>query len=806
MQSGVLATWSDIELGKAMALVHEVVFKALGLDDYQRLAMMEARLRNRLSNVHIAIAKEADKRLVASIVSARKIDEELIDRLVDRWSKAFSGYADKVVPDVGDVDEFGHYSGKRAVYQRLFGAPQSVILYQGPPYRERVSSNATIIEKAKTTRTTLNIKPSVTLADQQAIDQIKAGQKYWIGKYHSTVLNKQIKQVSSDVILKQGLPIREAGTKLGEALGYVNGYLPVKPTVVIPSGWTGSTLQYFDGVAANAATVARIHGSLTAMVETGVNRYEIINPLDERTCDICELLNGAVMDVKIAYQQITDVISSDNPEAAKEMLPWLSEKEVKERFAAGGAGKLQADGVGIPPFHFKCRCTVDVSPDSFTSPISIPPSVETPPGAKPATILANPLTATPGLETPAGVSVPMDADMIEDSVAMFRHEVLDGEHKIYARFKIPETFNGKKIDSYLVENGSRTTHQFYGTTEHVKPGQSGPLVKTRGKAWSPEYGNQYTGKARGVQWTYYDHQSGVRAMNGYVEMEFNGSDPGKAWKAIKGAMEEIGIKNPGVVDPQTQAHYVKIRLLFQNRDAVKPRTGLKDLYEAISKEGPKAVERVWAQAVNKMPELDVHFTDAMRKVVAGGRNAYYSESLAQRASNGISHLTHVVSNDNVLPNILDGNGVLSSRNRFERGIFTKGMSTGSDFNSGGADSVFVRIARKGPQEFYNTTLIIDAKQLGRMDWYSFPSDMFGRTSVDMLRDRNGVNLLREMTERAFGSNETMFRNGIPTEAIKGVVVDKYKRDSVLQMLKDAGINEVNGTPIEKFVVTDWVGK
>ena len=49
-------------------------------------------------------------------------------------------------------------------------------------------------------------------------------------------------------------------------------------------------------------------------------------------------------------------------------------------------------------------------------------------------------------------------------------------------------------------------------------------------------------------------------------------------------------------------------------------------------------------------------------------------------------------------------------------------------------------------------------------------------------------------------NEINFRNGISSKMFTGINCDDdYKRDKLLHALRAAGINEVNGVPIEKFV-------
>lgn len=377
MARSPLSAWSDAELQAAVTAADEVLLKAVAADAFTQLAAKELRLREQLARSHAKTAKPADKAFVKRVAAVESLTEARINREVARYVKAWRGFVSANSATLDDTIAFGNYAGKRVIYQRMFGRKQPAV-YEGPPYSDRSPKETypVPVEKAS-----LDIRPSTTLADERAIAQISKGQKFWIGKYHDDAFSNQIQQITREVMLERGLGRQEAGRVLGESLGYVNGYIPVKPAVEIPEGWTGGIKQYFDGVAANAATLSRIHGSFEAMMEMGIDVYEILNPLDERTCARCDLMNGAILDVRTSYQHMVDLIGAP-PGTIPDRMPWLSESEFISRHAAGGAARLQKEGVGYPPFHFKCRCSVDVRPDQITSTVRVPATVAVPSGAK----------------------------------------------------------------------------------------------------------------------------------------------------------------------------------------------------------------------------------------------------------------------------------------------------------------------------------------------------------------------------------------------------------------------------------------
>jgi hypothetical protein len=344
--------WTSAELDLAEQITTALMCKAAAVSPYTELALAEQRLRDRLTRSNIKIAKPADRWYIDEVKRAKKFTEAFIERTTERYITRWDRWADDNAAAVHDVVEMGHHAAKTVIYQRAFGAPRPAI-YNGPPF-ESTAPKAELEVPVEKAAAYAGVKPSVTLPDVQAIDQIAKGQQFWIGNYHTDIVQTQVVSISRDVLLLQGLPREVAAERLALALGYNNGYLPVKPVAHVPTGWNGSTKQYFDGVAANAATVSRIHGSLTAMVELGFDVYEILNPIDERTCPICDSMNGEILEVRPAFQHVTDVIGASDPAAVQDLAPWLNPTQFAAELKASGAGGMIGKGLGYPPFHFKC--------------------------------------------------------------------------------------------------------------------------------------------------------------------------------------------------------------------------------------------------------------------------------------------------------------------------------------------------------------------------------------------------------------------------------------------------------------------
>ncbi|MCL2002082.1 hypothetical protein FWG76_01610, partial [Candidatus Saccharibacteria bacterium] len=152
-----------------------------------------------------------------------------------------------------------------------------------------------------------------------------------------------------------------------------------------------------------------------------------------------------------------------------------------------------------------------------------------------------------------------------------------------------------------------------------------------------------------------------------------------------------------------------------------------------------------------------------------------------------------------IANILQ-NGLLSSSERYRRGLLRSGMSTSTDFGTGGADSVFVRTRKKG--EFKPTekaTIAFKPEIYERTDWYAYGNDEYGRTDALTFGKRLSP-------EELFGStylsstNEQMFRMGIGPNAIDAVYMPtETDRAALVQELQQRGITEIGGKKIEDVI-------
>lgn len=126
----------------------------------------------------------------------------------------------------------------------------------------------------------------------------------------------------------------------------------------------------FMSLAANLM-VSRLSsfGFLLEAQQQGIEKYEISAILDDRTCPVCEALDGQVFSVQDGIAQAASIMEADDADSLKSVAPWPSQsKSSVESLQNSDAQDLVDGGLALPPYHAGCRCiTVDSSDDQTSS-------------------------------------------------------------------------------------------------------------------------------------------------------------------------------------------------------------------------------------------------------------------------------------------------------------------------------------------------------------------------------------------------------------------------------------------------------
>lgn len=150
-------------------------------------------------------------------------------------------------------------------------------------------------------------------------------------------------------------------------------------------------------------------------------------------------------------------------------------------------------------------------------------------------------------------------------------------------------------------------------------------------------------------------------------------------------------------------------------------------------------------------------------------------------------------------------GLMSTTERFSRGVVKNGISSVLDIDSGGADNVFTRIMNAAQRsKIQNHAVVLKPEIFDRTDWYAYNVDSYGSTNEAHFAGRLAP---EEIFQRTMGDlkhysadNEQMFRTGIGVDYIEAIEVGELDRDELLEGLREKGLSEVNGRPIEEVIV------
>ncbi len=220
-----------------------------------------------------------------------------------------------------------------------------------------------------------------------------------------------------------------------------------------------------------------------------------------------------------------------------------------------------------------------------------------------------------------------------------------------------------------------------------------------------------------------------------------------------------------------------------------------------------AIEQVFEAQAQKHPELHDVVGDAEIREVYPGHRVLYSETLGKTLAQKFGAMYHDGNPPaEVAASIVGDTGLMSSAKRYHSGVFTRGMSTGTDFGTGGADGVFMRLSKNAPSSAGGKIrAVIDTeKVMGRLDWWAFDFDNYGTSSYGPTGHREGYQSRFSVPEMKRGSathgNEVMAPQGVPPSAFKKFIVeDEAYRRQVLAELRRKGVTQINGKPIDQFV-------
>lgn len=344
---------------RELDVLHDVVrtsdvaiAKALMISEVAQIARIEMRMRDYLTGKWRNRAEDAGARAGSIVANGGKLAAAYaaVDGVMGKWASEVEARATKDLENV-------YYLARKAGWKKGKGKTKASLQYVVPNFTENLETGGEVVTKAK--RKIAEALPSFDLLDEAAVKDLQDDQMLWIGRHYSQNVRTAVRGAVKPNMI-EGVGHREAGKMVREAVIAQLG------KVVVPHGFSGSDAKYFEGVAANVSTNARVRGQVRSFSDIGITKYEIVNPMDDRTTQICAFMNGKVFTVKDANDQIARTAAAKTPADVKSAHPWLSVGKVRGIAKKGGTKGLVKAGLALPPYHFRCRSTVDVAVESMS--------------------------------------------------------------------------------------------------------------------------------------------------------------------------------------------------------------------------------------------------------------------------------------------------------------------------------------------------------------------------------------------------------------------------------------------------------
>jgi len=201
----------------------------------------------------------------------------------------------------------------------------------------------------KRTAKKLKLPYAFTFVDEEAKAWLSKDMTYWIGQYYNDHIKEAVTKTVIRYAVEEGQNAWTTGQRIKDILA---------GTYEVPPGYLpGSYIRaeaYWEGLASNAITRATVFGSVERYAQADVTEYEILTAKDERVCPICGHMHGKKFSIEQAVQLRDKVLNAKSPEDIKRINPWPKLSEIQDM----DTDDLAASGMQLPPFHFRCRCTV----------------------------------------------------------------------------------------------------------------------------------------------------------------------------------------------------------------------------------------------------------------------------------------------------------------------------------------------------------------------------------------------------------------------------------------------------------------
>lgn len=190
------------------------------------------------------------------------------------------------------------------------------------------------------------------IEDQALASQIQKQNLFWIGQHFGADISEDFRSTMTKAI-EQGFTREMIADALSEQFRDLGD----------------KSQAYWQGLAEHTALRIREFGRLSGYEKAGATGYRLINPMDDRTSEICYALvsQNLVYPLDVALnvrdQLMAIDVNLEGIEEAREQIkalaPWVKESQI-ERDDQGNPTGVSGAHTPFPPFHWKCRTQTEI--------------------------------------------------------------------------------------------------------------------------------------------------------------------------------------------------------------------------------------------------------------------------------------------------------------------------------------------------------------------------------------------------------------------------------------------------------------
>lgn len=322
----------------------DLLYKALRLREVTRIARLESRLRRYLLakwEEHARAAKSRAGKMAEQLKSVSEISRA-VKKEMEKWAK-------EVLPRHKETVERIYRLARQAGWKKANKRTTASLSYSTPNLQEIVAKKEPLFSE---------VVPAFDLVDEEVIEALQEHQTFWLGDHYDENVGKTIADTSRETMIEAGKDRRAAGRLMRERIE------SSLQSFAVPGAFRGSAAKYMEGLAANAATVARSFGQMKSFRDAGVIKYEWNAVNDRRTCLNCSHMDGKIFTVDQGTSVMDAELRAKTPTGVKRAHPFIGESAAgiarlrslsptKGRGPAKESAKLAGAGIAMPPIHFR---------------------------------------------------------------------------------------------------------------------------------------------------------------------------------------------------------------------------------------------------------------------------------------------------------------------------------------------------------------------------------------------------------------------------------------------------------------------